>query len=114
MEADFHGIHQIVAENYSLYRQKGISMDSLYEAYSARLRDSVKTSEDYGMMLLEYFADLRCGHACAFLIKEHFGGAEPRYIEGRLFLDNPGIYMSKHGFQDKDEIVAINGKTIPA
>lgn len=27
MKADFDGIHQIVAENYSLYRQKGISMD---------------------------------------------------------------------------------------
>ena len=114
MKTDFDGIHQIVAENYSLYRQKGISMDSLYDVYSARLRDSVKTNEDYGMMLLEYFADLHCGHACAFFIGEHFGGAEPRYIEGRLFLDNPGVYISKHGFQDKDEIVAINGKTIPA
>ena len=30
MKADFDGIHQIVAGNYSLYRQKGISMDSLY------------------------------------------------------------------------------------
>ncbi len=114
MKADFDGIHQIVAENYSLYRQKGISMDSLYAVYSARLRDSVKTSEDYGMMLMEYFADLHCGHACAFFLAEHFGGAVPRYIEGRLFLDNPGDYISNHGFQDKDEIVAINGKTIPA
>ena len=113
MKADFDGIHEIVAEKYSLYRQKGISMDSLYNVYSARLRDSVKTSEDYGMMLIEYFADLRCGHACAFFSGEHFGGAEPRYIEGRLFLDNPGDYIRQHGFQDKDEIVAINGKTIP-
>ena len=113
MKADFDGIHQIVAENYSLYRQKGISMDSLYRVYSARLRDSVKTSDDYGMMLLEYFADLHCGHASAFFKGEHHGGAEPRYIEGRLFLDNPGDYIRKHGFRDKDEIVAINGKTIP-
>ena len=113
MKADFDGIHQIVAENYSLYRQKGISMDSLYRVYSARLRDSVKTSDDYGMMLLEYFADLHCGHASAFFSGNHYGGAEPRYIEGRLFLDNPGDYIHKHGFRDKDEIVAINGKTIP-
>lgn len=113
MKVDFDGIHQIVAENYSLYRQKGISMDSLYDVYSARLRDSVKTSDDYGMMLMEYFADLRCGHACAFFFCDYFGGAEPRYIEGRLFLDNPGDYIRKHGFRDKDEIVAINGKTIP-
>ena len=114
MKVDFDGIHEIVAEKYSLYRQKGISMDSLYNVYSARLRDSVKTSDDFGMMLMEYFADLRCGHACAFFSGDHFGGAEPRYIEGRLFLDNPGDYIRQHGFQDKDEIVAINGKTIPA
>ena len=75
MKADFDGIHQIVAENYSLSHQKGISMDSLYEVYSARLRDSVKTSDDYGMMLMEYFADLRCGHACAFFRGEHVGGS---------------------------------------
>ena len=113
MKADFDGIHQTVVENYSLYRQKGISMDSLYNVYSARLRDSVKTSNDYGMMLLEYFAALHCGHACAFFNCEHYGGANPRYIEGRLFLDNPGEYIRKHGFRDKDEIVAINGKNIP-
>ena len=113
MKVDFDGIHQIVAEKYSLYHQKGISMDSLYDVYSARLRDSVKTSDDYGMMLMEYFADLHNGHTCAFFSGEHFGGAEPRYIEGRLFLDNPGDYIRQHGFQDKDEIVAINGKAIP-
>lgn len=112
MKEDFDGIHQIVAENYTLYRKKGISIDSLYKVYSARLRDSVKTSNDYGMMLIEYFADLRNGHTCAFLNVEHFGGAVPRYIEGRLFLDNPGDYIREHGFQDKDEIVAINGKPI--
>ena len=112
MKEDFDGIHQIVAENYTLYRKKGISIDSLYKVYSARLRDSVKTSNDYGIMLIEYFADLRNGHTCAFLNVEHFGGAVPRYIEGRLFLDNPGDYIRKHGFQDKDEIVAINGKSI--
>lgn len=112
MKEDFDGIHQIVAKNYSLYRKKGISIDSLYKIYSARLRDSVKTSNDYGMMLIAYFADLRNGHTCAFFNEEHFGGAVPRYIEGRLFLDNPGDYISKHGFQDKDEIVAINGKPI--
>ena len=109
MKIDFDGIHHIVAENYSLYRQKGISMDSLYEVYSALLRDSVQTADDYGMMLLAYFADLRCGHANPYFIGTHFGGAVPRYIEGRLFLDNPGDYIRGYGFRDKDEIVAING-----
>jgi carboxyl-terminal processing protease len=113
MKIDFDGIHHIVAENYSLYRQKGISMDSLYEVYSALLRDSVQTADDYGMMLLAYFADLRCGHANPYFIGTHFGGAVPRYIEGRLFLDNPGDYIRGYGFRDKDEIVAINGKTVP-
>lgn len=28
--ADFDEIHQIVVDNYSLYRQKGLDMDSLY------------------------------------------------------------------------------------
>ena len=113
IKADFDCIHQIVVDNYSLYRQKGISMDSLYNVYSARLRDSVQTSDDYGMMLLEYFADLHCGHACTYFSGNHFGGAEPRYIEGRLFLDSPGDYIRIQGFQDKDEIIAINGKMVP-
>jgi carboxyl-terminal processing protease len=65
------------------------------------------------MMLLAYFADLRCGHANPYFIGTHFGGAVPRYIEGRLFLDNPGDYIRGYGFRDKDEIVAINGKTVP-
>ena len=113
MMADFDGIHQIVDEKYSLYRQKGISMDSLYDVYSARLRNSVQTTDDYGMMLLEYFADLHCGHVNTYFSGQHFGGAEPLYIESRLFLNNPGDYIRGYGFRDKDEIVAINGKTVP-
>ncbi|MBO4641535.1 MAG: S41 family peptidase [Bacteroidaceae bacterium] len=114
MKTDFDGIHKIVVEKYSLYRQKGISMDSLYNVYAARLRDSVLTSDDYGRMLLEYFADLHCGHATTYFCGQHYGGAEPIYIEERLFLDKPGDYICGYGFHDKDEIIAINGKSIPA
>lgn len=31
--ADFDEIHQIVVDNYSLYRQKGLDMDSLYRVF---------------------------------------------------------------------------------
>ena len=34
---DFEEIHQTVAENYSLYRQKGIDMDSLHRVYAGRV-----------------------------------------------------------------------------
>jgi len=111
--ADFEDIHNTVVKNYSLYRQKGISMDSLYAVYSARIRDSVRSSTDYGLLLVEYFADLRCTHAGVYL-DCNYGGFSARYIEGRVFIDSPEPFLLEHGFRDKDEIIAVNGLSIPS
>ena len=35
--ADFDEIHRIVLDNYSLYRQKGLDMDSLYRVFASRI-----------------------------------------------------------------------------
>ena len=59
---DFEEIHQAVAENYSLYRQKGIDMDSLHRVYAGRVAQA-ETTTDYGKLVIEYIATLRAGHA---------------------------------------------------
>ena len=59
---DFEEIHQTVAENYSLYRQKGIDMDSLHRVYAGRVAQA-ETTTDYGKLVIEYIAALQAGHA---------------------------------------------------
>lgn len=55
----------------------------------------------------EYFAALNAGHASVYL-NDYTANYAPSYIEGRVFIDNPNLYMCENGFQDKDEIVSIN------
>lgn len=104
---DFSSIHAQVKDNYSLYKQKGIDMDSLYCCYSTKLRE-VKSGDDYGQMLLGYFADLQVGHAF-MLVQSHTANYLPLLIEDRLWIDSPNALLSEAGFESKDEIVAIDG-----
>ena len=110
---DFEDIHNTVVDKYSLYRQKGISMDSLHNVYTARIKDSVRSSTDYGLLLVEYFAALHCTHAGAYFTS-NYGGYSARYIEGRVFIDKPGPFLLEHGFRDKDEIIEVNDQSIPS
>lgn len=52
---DFEEIHRTVVENYSLYPQKGIDMDSLHRVYAERVAQA-KTTTDYGKLVIEYIA----------------------------------------------------------
>lgn len=63
--ADFDEIHQIVVDNYSLYRQKGLDMDSLYRVFASRISTARKSAE-YVLLVQEYIAALRAGHATSF------------------------------------------------
>lgn len=104
---DFEEIHQIVLTNYSLYSAKQLNMDSLYRTFSARIPD-LATRADYGKLLCEYFAALQVGHATVSIVT-YGANYSPVYLEGRIFVSAPDHYIAGYGFQDKDEIIAING-----
>ena len=108
---DFESIHNLVMEKCSLYEQKGINMDSLYTSLATRIGNEVKTKADYGLLVCEYFSALNIGHANA-LLDVYWAMYFPTSVEERLFIDSPNEYVSKYGFCDKDEIVAINGTPI--
>lgn len=67
----------------------------------------MSTRPKFGKLLKEYFAALNAGHASVYL-NDYTANYAPSYIEGRVFIDNPNLYMCENGFQDKDEIVSIN------
>lgn len=105
--ADFDEIHQIVVDNYSLYRQKGLDMDSLYRVFASRISTARKSAE-YVLLVQEYIAALRAGHATSFFSK-YTTAAIPKVINDSLFISKPNEYLRAAGFCDKDRITAING-----
>lgn len=106
-KAEFEEIYQITLDEYSLYSSKHLNMDSLHEEYLQRIEKEAKTPIKFGKLLKEYFAALNVGHASVYL-NDYTANYAPSYIEGRVFIDNPNLYICENGFQDKDEIVSIN------
>ncbi|MCF2553370.1 S41 family peptidase, partial [Bacteroides caecigallinarum] len=106
-KAEFEEIYQITLDEYSLYSSKHLNMDSLHEEYLQRIEKEAKTPIKFGKLLKEYFAALNAGHASVYL-NDYTANYAPSYIEGRVFIDNPNLYICENGFQDKDEIVSIN------
>lgn len=106
-KAEFEEIYQVTLDEYSLYPSKHLNMDSLHEKYLQRIEKEAKTPVEFGKLLKEYFAVLNAGHASVYL-NDYTANYAPSYIEGRVFIDNPNLYMCENGFQDKDEIVSIN------
>lgn len=104
---DFHEIHQIVLDNYSFYRKKHLNMDSLYQVFPQRIENSVETPADYGLLLLEYFANLKMGHASIYF-PSYMAYPFPVFINDSLFVDKPSNYLKKCGLKDKDQIISIN------
>lgn len=64
---DFKSIHDIVSENCPLCEHKGYDWDSLYNSFANRIANESITKVDYGLLLREYFAALRIGHAGVML-----------------------------------------------
>ncbi len=108
--ADFGEVHQIVVENYSLYESKRLNMDSLYQSFSERVRQA-QTTTDYGLLLQEYFAALKCGHASTHHLV-YYLDAKVKFIGGSVFMSQPNEELLAMGFHDKDRIVAIDGMCI--
>lgn len=105
-ETDFKEIHQIVLDNYSLYKSKQLNMDSIYQACIARISQA-KTPTDYGLIVQEYISALKCTHAFSFF-QMYTANARPAFIQDSLFIDKPNEYLIQYGFKDKDKIIAIN------
>ena len=105
--ADFDEIHQIVVDNYSLYRQKGLDMDSLYRVFAPRI-GAARQPAEYVLLVQEYIAALGAGHATSFFSK-YTAAAAPKVINDSLFISKPNEYLRAAGFCDKDRITAING-----
>jgi len=110
--SEFEEIHEKVLGKYSLYESKHLNMDSMHNVFAKRIVTEVEDVSDFGLLLKEYFAALRTGHAKVCL--DEYGVAHSysdfvQYIEGRIFISHPNIYLAENGFKDKDEIVAING-----
>lgn len=107
---DFEEIHGTVLENYSLYRQKGIDMDSLHRVYAGRVVQA-QTTTAYGQAVIEYIAALQAGHAST-PFAWYMAPGSPVVIHDSLFVSKPGSYLRQHGFLDKDRIVAIDGMSL--
>lgn len=108
---EFEEIHQITLDNYSLYKSKGLNMDSIHDSLIKRMKGKDVDATEFGKILNEYFSALNVGHAFAYLNK-YTAAYSPVFIEGRIFVDSPNEYLLENGFKDKDEIIAINGTSI--
>lgn len=108
---EFEEIYGITLDNYSLYEIKGLNMDSIHSAFSQRIAMPDIDDIEFGNILREYFSALNAGHASVYL-RDHTAGYSPAFIENRVFLDNPNEYLRRSGFRDKDEIIAVNGKSV--
>lgn len=104
--ADFEEIHRLVVENYSLYRKKGINMDSLYRAFAPRVSQAREVTE-YGLLVQEYVAALGAGHANT-CFRTYTARIVPEVINDSLFISRPNRYLLDAGFRDKDRILAVD------
>lgn len=108
---DFKSIHDIVSENCPLCEHKGYDLDSLYNSFANRIANESITKVDYGLLLREYFAALKIGHADVMLTL-HSAEYYPTIVENRLFIEKPNDHFTNNGFIDKDEIITINNTPI--
>ena len=108
---DFKSIHDIVLENCPLSKHKGYDLDSIYNLFANRIANESITKAEYGLLLREYFAALKIGHADVMLTL-HSAEYYPTIVENRLFVEKPNDHFTNNGFIDKDEIIAINNTPI--
>lgn len=108
---DFKSIHDIVSGKCLLCEHKGYDMDSLYYSFANRIANESMTKADYGLLLREYFAALRIGHA-GVILTLHSAEYYPTIVENRLFVEKPNDHFTNNEFIDKDEIIAINNTPI--
>jgi carboxyl-terminal processing protease len=104
--SDFTEINNIVRENYSHLDSKNLNPDSLYSKYSQRIKN-ISTKEEYGKILLEYFAELNNSHTAVYF-KRYYMDCSAVLVDGRVFVDEAGASFIHKGINNKDEIIAID------
>ena len=108
--ADFAEVSDIVKDHYKLAKPKHIDIDSLNNLYAQRIASGeVKTKEDYGMMLLNYFHYLYNSHSYPCYAR-YSAGEDVAYVQGNVFISHPNAYLVTHGLRDKDLILKIDGQ----
>ena len=105
-KADFEEIFKKVRQKYAYTDVKNLNMDSLHDAFLSRI-DTLREKTDYGLLLREFFACLKTGHASVAFSPHHIGN-DVIVVDGRVFISNPSEQALKAGFADKDEIVSVN------
>lgn len=108
---EFEELYQITLDNYSLYQSKGLNMDSIHSSLVKRIENPDIDKFEFGNILREFFGALNAGHASVYL-RDYTAGYSPVFIEDRIFVDNPNEYLKANGFNDKDEIIGIDGVAI--
>lgn len=108
---EFEEIYRLTVDNYSLYRQKGLNMDSIRESFIERIDKPDMNAVRFGNILKEFFSSLKAGHAFVYL-RDYTARYSPAFIEGRIFVDEPNEYLKANGFKDKDEIISVNGTAV--
>jgi carboxyl-terminal processing protease len=104
--SDFAEINNIVKKNYSFLESKHILIDSLFKTYSQKI-EAISNREDYGKILLEYFAELKNGHSNLFY-SVYYTNAKAKWVDGRIFIDQIDIPLLENGIEEKDEILEID------
>lgn len=104
---DFESIFRRVKKQYAFIDRKGLDMDSLHEAYLARL-DTTKTKAGYARLVQEFIGSLGATH-CWNDYKTWMISPDIEVIEGRLFVVNPLKEGKALGLRARDEIVSIDG-----
>jgi carboxyl-terminal processing protease len=105
---NFKEIHNIVVSKHKHLEHKGIKADSLFARYAVQISQA-ESKEQYGRLLLKYFAELRNGHTNVFFTRDFiYGGV--KLVENRLFINSiADERLTAHGVQAKDEIITIDG-----
>ncbi|MBR5657236.1 MAG: peptidase [Prevotella sp.] len=105
-KADFEEIYQKTLNRFAYIEAKHLDMDSIHDAFVSRL-DTIQRKTDYALLLREFFASLKAGHAGISFHPYHIGN-DAILIENRVFISNPSQAAQKAGFMDKDEILSVN------
>ena len=104
---DFTEIHKITKEKYAHWGSKHINADSLFEAYSERIK-TAKNDDEYKILLLAYFAELKNGHTNVYLSPSYKIDCSAKLVENRVFIDRVGRSLAVTHINAKDEILAVD------
>ena len=105
---DFMEISDIVRENYSLLESKQINIDSLFQVYVPYVKE-VESFDEYRMLLMRYFAELRNGHTGLTCWWRFDADGAVILVESRVFIERAGRSLARLGVNVKDEIIEIDG-----